>query len=290
MKADPVTRRAWPRAATVFRAFKYGVYGLLLLNLLLFFREDSLAAAETFRDGIRWADLAEAYAATMDTAFWIVLLLLFELETAVIPDRLLRGRLKWALAAVRSCCYVFITLALWGYCAKWATVSALEPFVVANVCELVGQGFTWINDLDQYPPLDASACAALQGLDLVRIQGTQIIGNAEAGLAITRLAMVDIVNAADWLLIVLLLEVEVTLQLRGGLTPGLIRAFKWLKGCMYATLFAAAVYWGLLGDFLDFWDAFLWLVAFVFIEMNIFNWNAEVQEEKAQEELLLADV
>jgi hypothetical protein len=35
------------------------------------------------------------------------------------------------------------------------------------------------------------------------------------------------------------------------------------------------------GDFLDFWDAFLWLVAFIFIEMNIFTWHSEVEEEKA---------
>ena len=32
-------------------------------------------------------------------------------------------------------------------------------------------------------------------------------------------------------------------------------------------------YWGILGDFLDFWDAFMWLVAFVFIELNIFQWQ-----------------
>jgi len=44
---------------------------------------------------------------------------------------------------------------------------------------------------------------------------------------------------------------------------------------LYSILFAAAAYWGLLGDFLDFWDAFMWLVAFVFIEMNIFQWQAE---------------
>ncbi len=30
-----------------------------------------------------------------------------------------------------------------------------------------------------------------------------------------------------------------------------------------------------------FGDAFLWLVAFVFIELNIFQWQAEVAEEKA---------
>jgi hypothetical protein len=281
VKVDPVTHRSWLKPSLVFRAFKYGVYCLLLINLVLFFREDTLAAAETLGGEISWARLSEAYAATMDTLFWIVLLFLFELETAVIPDYKLQGRLKWVLMAVRSVSYFFISWALLGYIEKWLTVSALEPFLVANVCDLVGTGVTWIEDLDHYFPLDAAACAALQGADLVRIQGTSIIGSLDAALAAAHLAVVDIVNAADWLLIVVLLEVEVTLQLRNRLTPRLIRVFKWLKGVLYATLFAAAVYWGFLGDFLDFWDAFLWLVAFIFIEMNIFTWHSEVEEEKA---------
>lgn len=281
MKLDPVNRRSWFQPSILFRAFKYGVYGLLLINLVLFFREDSRAAAETFAGGVHWAQLAEAYAATMDTVFWIVLLLLFELETAVISDARLRGRLKWTLLSARSISYIFITWALWGYFEKWVLVSAIEPFTIAHVCDLVGSRFTFIADLDDYPPLDAAACALLQGAELVRIRGTDIIGSVDAALAAAHLAVVDIVNAADWLLIVLLLEVEVMLQLRNRLTPRLIRMFKWLKGCMYAILFAAAVYWGILGDFLDFWDAFLWLLAFIFIELNIFNWHTEVEQEKA---------
>ena len=47
------------------------------------------------------------------------------------------------------------------------------------------------------------------------------------------------------------------------------------KVVLYAILFAAAVYWGFKGDFVDFWDAFLWLVAFVFIERNVIEWRAE---------------
>jgi hypothetical protein len=48
-----------------------------------------------------------------------------------------------------------------------------------------------------------------------------------------------------------------------------------VKFVLYSILLVAAVYWGLKGDFVDFWDAFLWLVAFVFIELNVFEWRAE---------------
>ena len=40
-------------------------------------------------------------------------------------------------------------------------------------------------------------------------------------------------------------------------------------------LFAA--FWGVAGSFLDFWDAFLWIVAFVFIERNVFVWEQELE-------------
>ena len=52
---------------------------------------------------------------------------------------------------------------------------------------------------------------------------------------------------------------------------------------LYSTLFLAAVYWWFAGDFLDFWDAFLWLFAFVFIELNVFSWQAETSAEPASE-------
>jgi len=92
--------------------------------------------------------------------------------------------------------------------------------------------------------------------------------------------VIDIVNAGTWLVIVVLLEVEVWLQLKDRLTDRLLRLNKYLKGFFYLILFVAAAYWGIEGSFLDFWDAFLWLVAFIFIELNIFQWHEEVEEEK----------
>ena len=53
------------------------------------------------------------------------------------------------------------------------------------------------------------------------------------------------------------------------------------KVVLYSLLLVAAVYWGLKGDFVDFWDAFLWLVAFAFIELNIFEWRREESAESA---------
>ena len=40
-----------------------------------------------------------------------------------------------------------------------------------------------------------------------------------------------------------------------------------------------AVYWRFKLDFVDLWDAFHWLVAFFFIDMNVVEWRHEALEE-----------
>jgi hypothetical protein len=222
--------------------------------------------------------VVEAFTAAIDTAAWLVLLLLFELETAVISDEKLQGWLKWAFSAVRVVCYFFIVWSFYGYISKYGVITDLSPFSVADVCSLVGPDWNWVSDLDEYPPIDAEACAALRGADLLQLNGTQIIGSREALEAAAGLAIVDVVNSGTWLIVVVLLEAEVWLQLKDLLTEKLLKVSKYVKGFFYAILFVCAIYWWFYGDFLDFWDAFLWLVAFIFIEMNIFQWHEEVEE------------
>ena len=172
-------------------------------------------------------------------------------------------------------CYFFIVSAFLGYISKYMVITDLLPFSLADVCTLVGTDWNYVVDLDDYPPIDAAACAALQGQQLLQISGTEIIGTREALGSAWGLAVIDIVNAGTWLIIVALLEIEVWLQLRHDLTGRMLGVGKYLKGFFYGVLFLAAAYWGVEGSFLDFWDAFLWLVAFIFIELNIFQWHEE---------------
>ncbi len=267
----------WLTPHHVFTVFKYTIYALLAYNILLWFQEDLAASAETFGDTVTWRNVVEAYSATFDTAAWVLLLLMFELETAVIPDEKLQGGLKVFFTAGTLVCYLFIVWSFYGYCAKFGMISEITPFSVADVCSLVGTDWNFIASLDEYPPIDPEACAAMQGQALVQVAGTDIIGTMEAHRAAFGLAVIDIVNAGTWLIIVVLLWAEVQMQLRDALTDRMMQTGKWVKGFFYAILFVCAAYWGFEGTFLDFWDAFLWLVAFIFIEMNIFQWHEEVE-------------
>ena len=80
---------------------------------------------------------------------------------------------------------------------------------------------------------------------------------------------------------VLVLEIDVRLQEHGRFEGWALRISNVSKFVLYFVLLIAAVYWGVNGDFVDFWDAFLWLVAFVFIELNVFEWHQEAREEAA---------
>ena len=65
------------------------------------------------------------------------------------------------------------------------------------------------------------------------------------------------------------------LQLRGKLTDKLYKITASVKAVSYSLLFVAAFYWAYLGDAYGTWDATLWILAFFFIELNLFNWHEE---------------
>ena len=259
----------------IFTLFKWLVYALLAWNAFLFLQQDLAASAETFGDTISWKNVIEAYSAFIDTSSWLVLLLVFEFETAIIPDDKLKGGLKWLLLILKATCYFLIVYAFYGYLSKYLVITNLLPYSIADVCSLVGTEWNYIVDLDDYPPIDSTSCVALQGQALLQVSGLEIVGTAASVKSAIGLAIVDIINAGTWLIIVVLLQAEVWLQLKDMLTDRLMLIAKISKGFFYAILFVCAAYWGFNGTFLDFWDAFLWLVAFIFIELNIFQWHEE---------------
>ena len=263
-----------------FTLLKYTVYGLLMINVYLFLQEELLALEHTFTDGFAAADLIQAFSATIDTAAWVVLLLLFELETSVIADEKIRGGVKLSLHGIRAVCYLFIVYAFYGYVVELLTLYRVEEIGVSDACALLGADWSLLMTIDEYEVLSADNCAAV-GTQIWQVGGFDIIADSENLQSAQWLAWTDVINAAVWILVVLVLEFDVRIQLRGVYTDRLLAINKVIKAVLYTILFGAAIYWWLEGDFLDFWDAFLWLFAFIFIEMNVFDWQAETQAESA---------
>ena len=263
-----------------FTAVKYLVYVLLSINIFLFLQEELLALEHTFAGSIQPGQIIQSFAATIDTAAWVVLLLLFELETSVLDDSRIKGGLKWALHGVRGVCYLAIGYAFTGYHAELLALYDVTFLTGVEPCSFLVQEFSLLIDIDEYLPLDIANCAAM-GPELYRFNEFEIVADRQTLDAVQYLGWTDLINSATWILVCVVLEIEVRLQLRGKLSDRIMNVSKYIKFVLYGTLFCAAIYWGYAGDFLDFWDAALWLFAFIFIELNVFEWQNETSQEQS---------
>lgn len=266
----------------LFQFFKYTVYALLTVNIYLFFAEEWAAAAHRFTGGVALDAIIEGFAASIDTAAWVVLLLMFELETCVLDDKQFTPRVTWSLHGLRAICYAFIVYAFYGYVTKLLFLLGATPFPgPGDLCALVDGQWAYAVDLDEYKILTTDNCLTLSSSpEFLQFTGLTAVVDQSGYTDIVRLAWVDVINAAVWLLVVLVLEIDVRLQEREMLTGLILRLTSTSKFFLYSALLCAASYWAVKGDFVDFWDAFLWIVAFVFIELNVFEWRQESEETR----------
>lgn len=194
VRADTTSK---PRHRRGFVVFKWIVYALLAVDVALY---------------ARYGRLTEL----VDTAAWLVLLLLFEWETG---GWRLHPRWLPLLHAVRALAAASIVVAVVGY--------ALER--------------VWL----------------------------------------------DFANEMVWLGVIALLELEVRLP---ASAVRLHRLRRMVAAAFYLALVGFLLTWAAMGfgdedpraAWLDTWDALLWLVAFVAIELNVFGFNDAGRARRAQ--------
>ena len=254
-----------------FQIFKYAVFGLLTLNAGQFFLQDYVATRHLFSGDLQWSQIIEGYAATIDTVAWLILLLMFELETSLLPDgRLHNSWVKWSVNTLKAIAYGFIVYSLYGYIAKYTAMHSFELSTIENLCGQIGQQLVFMISPDDFAAINIQNCAELaRGETLFRLLGTNVVADSSHLALAQNLALVDVTNASDWVLIVLILQADVWMQL----THAMVKVMRFIKAFLYSLLFGCAIYWGINGTFLDFWDASLWILAFSFIELNIFKWQ-----------------
>ncbi|MDA1206439.1 MAG: hypothetical protein O2858_02070, partial [Proteobacteria bacterium] len=102
----------WPHW---FNTFKLTVYLLLTANIGFFFIEELEGARDLLQSTFDLALLLELFPATIDTAAWVLLLLMFELETYQLDDAALTPKVEKLLMLIRIICVSFIVTAFVGY-------------------------------------------------------------------------------------------------------------------------------------------------------------------------------
>ena len=258
-----------------FKIFKYSIFALLGINAVQYFLQDFAASQLVFSDGLPWLQVVEAYAVTIDTFAWIILLFLFDLETSFFSRTVLKkSEIKWFMGGIKALCYGFIIYALYGYIVRFSGMHTFELSGILDLCTHLDDDLVFMNSLDLFSSIDTENCTSLvSGEPLYLDPETNRITDIGTLSLSQDLALTDVVNASTWVLIVLILDADIWMKSRGDSAEPIVMAMNLVKGTLYSVLLGCAVFWGISGVFLDFWDAFLWILAFAFIELNVFDWS-----------------
>ena len=111
------------KTGIAFQAFKYAIYALLAINTAAFFVENFNSVGYLYEDGLKNSDVIVAFVDAIDTGAWLVLLVMLELETFVIPDEKIKGWVDRTISIVSFICWGLILYSLYGY-----FVSLSEPY------------------------------------------------------------------------------------------------------------------------------------------------------------------
>ncbi len=255
-----------------YQLFKYTVYLSVFTNVFLFLQKDIAASAHRFGGDFSIVQIFEAYTNTVDTASWVILLILFELETYIIPKDKIVGWVSLLFRGLTVACVFVIFSSFLGYIEGFRWLKSYEKAPINDLCEVVGQ--SWMIELDEFKTIEQNSCKDLAKGKTFFLHQEKAVYTDNYFLKETNwLAGIDVANSLSWLLIVLLLEIDLLLG-RDRKQWAILKKLSFvLKNLLYLVLLFCAVYWGIYGDFLEFWDAFLWIVAFVFIELNLLKWG-----------------
>jgi len=259
---------------------KWLVYALLIVNIGFYFIEDSRRAVFTLHAGSTFLDWTSAFATTIDESAWFLLLAMFEIETYVLEDEELTGRVAMTLHGVRLLCYAMLAHTVYAFVI---VVSSLQPTLavegVSSLCDLTDSGVSFVYNLE-YTDINEQTCNDLSNdTDFYHVANDPVVTDM-AGLSLERdLALADLAEAVLWLLAILAIEIVVRLQGRGVSGGRIISTANALKVIIYATLIGLGVYWATLSHWLYLWDELLWIGGFSAIEMNLSEWRDELDEK-----------
>ena len=271
------------RASAHHQLIKLIVYSLLIINFVLYIRDDWVIAGHTLYDGSTWLDWTRAFAVTIDESAWIILLLLFEMETFLLSDNALSRWQSTVMLAIRLVCYISLGHTLYAYSVY---VNELHSAVlipnVDSLCQLVDQQVSYAYNL-KYNELNTENCASLSRASQYYYidPTTHFIVQDRAGLNIElQLAWVDLIEAVVWLLILATIEISIWLQDRGVGTGAIFKSFATMKYFLYSLLWMAIAYWIYRGHWMFAWDEFVWIAGFIAIELNMVEWRKELIDKE----------
>ena len=263
---------------SAFRAFKITIFWVLMVNLVYYVYEDVAAYLYLAPDSTLF-DVLEAFAVSIDYVAWMVLIVLFEMETSAKTKDRFTGARKWVIAGLTAACYVVLVYAAYGYVAALGDAYTYEPIESRPVCYYANTNFAYLNSSARPIELTHKNCSEFAGKEIFKSPIDNLIVTETNLRALKKLSWVDVFNSNAWLIIVLLFQVELSLEQMNKLTKRHLIAVKACKGFAYLVLLVCAIYWTVFSAFIDYWDAWLWLLAFILIDLNMLGLEESQNQE-----------
>jgi len=263
------------------KALKAAVYSLLIVNFFVYFYQDSVNASAVLADDYSLIELLAAFTTTIDDFAWLLLIAVLELETYQISDE--RWNRKWAISlrAVRALCYLFIAHTVYSY--SGALIDSYNvPFALSeglSACDFADHDIYWFSMLT-YEPITAANCASFADANLWQTSGENIISDAEGVKWEWIFAHVDLFESLSWLTIMAAIEINVAYANKGQTHHLLAKVMRIASFAAYGLIVVFSIMWIWAGFPEWAWDEFVWIAGFAIIEMNVSEWQEEIEENE----------
>lgn len=259
----------------VKQAIKWFVYSALLVNAGYYLYIDYVSWLAAIPDDASLTDSLTHVSTSIDTIAWILLVILFELETYALPDKFWTKWLLRSIHLLRFTCYVLIAYAAWGYTVEMLGTYHYRPAVdVTGACDVANEGVSMQLDANTWIEITADNCATLtDDTSFVRFDGEIALIPESVLPHLQVMGWFDVINAVFWIIVVLLIEAEVRMQNADRFGGQFMMVVQKTKMLLYAVLIGNCFVWLFTGYYVWSWDAFLWIFGFWAIELNLAEWE-----------------
>ena len=199
---------------------------------------------------------------------------MLELETTVLLASATQSFSRRLVRFIRLLCFVAIAHGVYAYgVSVYYYEKDLPPPEISSLCEIAEQDVSFVYNL-RYTRITNENCGTLTQESEFYYLGEEWVVTTATGLTIERaMGWSDVADITIWILIILSIELIVGLQGRRITGGALFRNIYTLKIGLYTSLFLLAAFWAYMWHWLYIWDQFLWVGAFIAIEMNISKWR-----------------
>lgn len=242
------------------------VYGLLLLNSVLYFLDEWRNAQLLLSAESSWLQWSGLFKTTIDEIGWLGLILAFEIETFWLSARssaffVLRSLLR----SFRWLCYLLLAhTVMVNVTAGYHYLNVTPEVDAPSPCSLVEANVFYTHNLS-YTLIESDNCLSFEGRDLKYYLEPNVISD-EAGYQLAGWhAWFDFQDALLWLLVVAVIELSVWRRHKGrslGRMP-------LVAGLIYGALLIDGGFWMINGHYLYMYDQLLWIFGFWAIEANL---------------------